>query len=58
VDLNRAPFILDTLAEAYYANGMRQEAITTSKEAMSLAKENMGYYKNQLEKFMTHREHR
>ncbi|UCB47918.1 MAG: M48 family metalloprotease [Deltaproteobacteria bacterium] len=57
-DLNRAPFILDTLAEAYYANGLSQEAITTSQEAISLAKENMGYYKNQLEKFMGRREDR
>ncbi len=57
-DLKRVAFILDTLAEAYYANGLSQEAIATSKEAMSLAKENMGYYKSQLEKFMSHREHR
>ena len=50
-DLDRAPFILDTLAEAYYANGLEQEAIETIKEAISLATSNRGYYKEQLRKF-------
>jgi tetratricopeptide (TPR) repeat protein len=50
-DLDRAPFILDTLAEAYYANGLKQEAIESIKEAISLAKTNRGYYEKQLKKF-------
>jgi tetratricopeptide (TPR) repeat protein len=50
-DLDRAPFILDTLAEAYYANGLKQEAIESIKEAISLATSNRGYYEEQLKKF-------
>jgi Zn-dependent protease with chaperone function len=50
-DLDRAPFILDTLAEAYYANGLQPEAIESIKEAISLATSNRGYYKEQLKKF-------
>jgi tetratricopeptide (TPR) repeat protein len=52
-DLNRSPYILDTLAEAYYANGLTRLAIKTIKEAISLTTENRRYYKNQLKKFMT-----
>jgi tetratricopeptide (TPR) repeat protein len=51
-DLNRSPYILDTLAEAYNANGLTRLAIKTIKEAISLTTENRGYYKNQLKKFM------
>jgi tetratricopeptide (TPR) repeat protein len=50
-DLDRKPFILDTLAEAYYANGLKEEAIKSIKEAISLATSNRGYYEKQLEKF-------
>ena len=52
VALERSPVFLDTLAEAYYANGFIQEAIETIKEAIDLATENRGYYKKQLKKFM------
>jgi Zn-dependent protease with chaperone function len=51
-DLDRAPFILDTLAEAYYANGLEQEAIESIKEAISLATSNRSYYEEQLKKFL------
>lgn len=51
VDIERSPIFLDTLAEAYYANGLVQEAIDTIKEAISVAKENRGYYKKQLKKY-------
>jgi Zn-dependent protease with chaperone function len=53
VALERFPTFLDTLAEAYYANGLVQEAIETIKEALDLATENRGYYKKQLKKFMS-----
>ena len=52
-DLNRSPYILDTLAEAYYANGLTRLAIKTIEEAISLTTENRRYYENQLKKFMT-----
>jgi len=51
VALNRSPVFLDTLAEAFYENGLRHDAIKTITEALSLAKENRGYYEKQLEKF-------
>ena len=44
-DLKREPFVLDTLAEAYHANGLKREAIKTITEAISLATSNRGYYK-------------
>jgi Zn-dependent protease with chaperone function len=57
-DLKREPFILDTLAEAYHANGLKREAIKTITEAISLATSNRGYYKKQLEKFTNDSEQR
>jgi tetratricopeptide (TPR) repeat protein len=57
-DLNREAFILDTLAEAYYANGLRREAIETITEAISLATSNRAYYEKQLEKFAAYSERR
>ncbi|MBW1785467.1 MAG: M48 family metalloprotease [Deltaproteobacteria bacterium] len=51
VSVERSPVYLDTLAEAYYANGLRQEAIETIMEAVSAATENLGYYRGQLERF-------
>jgi Zn-dependent protease with chaperone function len=51
VALERSPVFLDTLAEAYYANGMVSEAVKTIKEALSLARENRSYYEAQLKKF-------
>ena len=52
VDLERSPIFLDTLAEAYFRNGMIQEALNTIDEAIFLATENRAYYKKQLEKFL------
>jgi tetratricopeptide (TPR) repeat protein len=51
VGLERSPVFLDTLAEAYYANGFRQEAVGTMKEAITLETGNTDYYEKQLEKF-------
>jgi Zn-dependent protease with chaperone function len=51
VSLERSPMYLDTLAEAYYVNGMIPEAVETIKEAIALAKNNKDYYESQLRKF-------
>jgi Zn-dependent protease with chaperone function len=51
VVVNRTPVFLDTLAEAYYANGYTQEAVETIQEAVAMAPENPGYYRSQLKKF-------
>ncbi len=51
VSLDRSPMYLDTLAEAYYVNGMIPEAVESIKEAIALAKENKDYYESQLRKF-------
>lgn len=51
VSLKRSPEFLDTLAEALYQNGFHQEAVETIKEAISLATNNVDYYKRQLLKF-------
>ena len=51
VELERTPTFLDTLAESYWANGLKDKAIETINEAISLEKEDTAYYKKQLEKF-------
>jgi hypothetical protein len=53
VKLERSPIFLDTLAEAYYENGLIPEAIDTIKEAISAASDDKDYYEEQLEKFET-----
>jgi Zn-dependent protease with chaperone function len=49
--LEKTSYILDTLAESYYVNGMLDEAIASAKEALELANKNHSYFKEQLEKF-------
>ncbi|RLA96093.1 MAG: hypothetical protein DRG83_17790, partial [Deltaproteobacteria bacterium] len=49
--LKEAPYILDTLAEAYYVNGNREKAVEIIKKALALKPENKSYYVKQLEKF-------
>ncbi len=51
VELEQSSYILDTLAESYFVNGMNREAIEAGERALKLAKENRSYYKEQLEKF-------
>jgi len=46
-------FILDTLATAYWANGLVEEATTTEIRAFRLDPANRGYYQAQIEKFRT-----
>ncbi len=43
--------ILDTLAEAYWQNGMVEMAIETAERAMKGSLGNRGYYRQQLQKF-------
>jgi len=46
------PSHLDTLAEAYYANGQYQEAVQTEQQAIALvAAESRGSYEKSLEKY-------
>jgi len=51
VAMEKSPIFLDTLAEAYYANGSAQKAIEIIKEAIVLEKGDNEYYKKQLKKF-------
>ncbi len=47
------PYVLDTLAESYYANGMADKAAETAEKALEVAKTDIDYYRKQLEKFRT-----
>ena len=51
IELDRSSHVYDTLAESYFINGMRAEAIEAGEQALKLAKGNRNYYKRQLEKF-------
>jgi len=51
VALERSAMYLDTLAEAYFVNGLVQEAVTTIKEAIAVAEDGKGYYEQQLRRF-------
>jgi len=51
VGIESSPTFLDTLAEAYYVNGLQDKAIHTIKEALEKASENRKYLVSQLEKF-------
>lgn len=51
VSLDQASYILDTLAESYYVNGMYDEAVAIAKRALEVAEKNRSYYTEQLEKF-------
>jgi hypothetical protein len=53
VSLERSSMYLDTLAEAYYANGLTEEAAETIREAIAAAKENRSYYERQLKRFLS-----
>jgi Zn-dependent protease with chaperone function len=48
--LERSAVVLDTLAEAYYVNGLREEALAAIEEAISLAKDRKDYYLQQKQK--------
>ena len=46
-----APYILDTLAEAYYANGQAEEALEIIREALLKEPKNRDYFLRQEQKF-------
>ncbi len=52
VAIERSAVFLDTLAEAYYVNGMISEAVETIEEAILVASEGRDYYEKQLKKFL------
>jgi Zn-dependent protease with chaperone function len=49
--LNPAPYVLDTLAESYYVNGLYEDAVQAIKQALAMGPENRSYYESQLHKF-------
>ena len=49
--LESQPYILDTLAEAYHANGRHKEALATIGKALAKDPENKDYFLEQQEKF-------
>jgi Zn-dependent protease with chaperone function len=55
VVLEPAPQFLDTLAEAYYQNGLTDEAVQTIQAAIERTDENRAYYEAQLRKFRLRR---
>jgi Zn-dependent protease with chaperone function len=48
-------YIIDTLATAYWANGLVEEAVAAQIKAIRLDPNNRAYYQNQLEKFRKQR---
>ncbi|MGV1097786.1 M48 family metalloprotease [Thiovibrio sp. JS02] len=51
--LLKSPHVLDTLATAYWANGLPELAIAVEKEALARAADNQEFYRDQLERFRT-----
>lgn len=49
--LQESSFILDTLAESYFANGRYEEALVTGERALRLAAGDRRHYEEQLRKF-------
>ena len=49
--LHPAPYVLDTLAESFYVNGLYDRAITAIKKALAMAPQDRAYYEGQLNKF-------
>ena len=52
VALEQSAFILDTLAESYFANGRYAEALEAGKRALALAKGDRSHYEAQLDRFL------
>jgi len=53
--LKERGFILDTLATAYWANGLIEEAVANQLKAIRLDPKNRAYYQRQIEKFQHQR---
>jgi Zn-dependent protease with chaperone function len=49
--LKESYYILDTLAESLFLNGLTQEAVETGQRALQMAPDNHAYYQKQLKKF-------
>jgi Zn-dependent protease with chaperone function len=49
--LKKSPYILDTLAEAYFANGYVEKAVAAEEEAVGIAIKNRQYYLDQLKRY-------
>jgi len=49
--LQKKGFIFDTLALAYFANGLVDEALAAERQAIRLDPEHTSYYRRQMEKF-------
>jgi Zn-dependent protease with chaperone function len=52
--LSRAPFVLDTYAEALFANNRVEEALQAAQEALALAEDRHAYYREQVKRFEAH----
>jgi Zn-dependent protease with chaperone function len=55
LSLKEGGYILDTLATAYWANGLIEEALAAEAKALRLDPENHSYYQAQIEKFSRQR---
>lgn len=51
VAVERKAHVLDTLAESYFVNGEMEAALSAALQARQTARENMGYYDDQIERF-------
>jgi Zn-dependent protease with chaperone function len=51
INLKKAPYIWDTLAEAFYVNGRTAEAVDAENQALLMNPEGRQNYENQLAKF-------
>jgi Zn-dependent protease with chaperone function len=52
--LSQAPFVLDTYAEALFANNRVAEALLAAREALALAEDRHAYYREQVRRFEAH----
>jgi len=52
VEIETSAYILDTLAECYFANGRFEEAVEAARQALESAKGDRSHYEAQLQKFM------
>ena len=53
--LKKSGYIFDTLATAYWANGLVEEAVITQMKAIRLDPKNKAFYQEQIEKFRQQR---
>jgi Zn-dependent protease with chaperone function len=53
--LQESAFILDTLAESYFVNGLYAEAVAVGRRALELSRGDRNHYEEQLRKFLEKR---